>query len=394
MTVRKFVGQTSRDVLRQVRDELGPEAMIIANRGVAEGIEITAMPGTALASMLEPTPTKYATSPEPPVVLAEITAPMEDRLMREVTALRGMLETQLAQLAWGDTSRRQPLRAKFTRELLAAGYSALLVRELVQRLPDDYDALRAGEWITGVIAKNLHCPAVDDDIVTRGGVYALIGPTGVGKTTTTAKLAARCAVRYGARELALLTTDTYRVGAHDQLRIYAKILGVAVHTISNEHDLDQALDSLRPKHLVLIDTVGMSQRDERVAEQGLLLDHPDIARLLVMNATVQGETQNEVVTAYRGQPQKGDARLAGCILSKVDEAARLGDALDVAIRHGLLVHYVSNGQRVPEDLHPATASYLVHRSLKTRAPSASSPFVLADDDIGLVMASATEALHA
>jgi flagellar biosynthesis protein FlhF len=441
MKLFKFFGQTSRAVLEQVRTELGPDAMIVSNRPTANGIEITAVAadqfaaieappapaarhGTASAAVLgppaqpaagsgeprrwePPAPSRAQPSPLIPAAGAGLAgAPLRTvidtggddaltrRLMDEMQAMRGLIEGQFAQLAWSDAVRRQPLRAQFTRDLLASGFSAALARQITQHLPDDYSAAQAREWLVGVIGRNLRCADAEDDLVTRGGVYALVGPTGVGKTTTTAKLAARCAVRYGARALALLTTDSYRIGAQDQLRIYAKILGVNVHTVTDATELRSTLDTLSTKHLVLIDTVGMGQRDSRVAEHTHWLAQPDVKRLLLLNATVQAETLEEVVAAYgAARPEATD--FAGSIITKIDEAARPGQALDVAIRHRLLLQYVSNGQRVPEDLHAPNANYLVHRSLRTAGrPAADSPFALQDDELALLLAENSGVAHA
>ena len=336
---------------------------------------------------------KFATVPRPaPDFVGE--EDFSRRLMDEMQAMRCLIEGQFAQLAWSDAVRRQPLRAQFTRELLAAGYSASLARQIVQHLPDDYSAAQAREWLVGVVARNLNCVAAEDDVVTRGGIYALVGPTGVGKTTTTAKIAARCAVRFGARALALLTTDSYRIGAQDQLRIYARILGVNVHTVTDAGELRSTLDSLAGKHLVLIDTVGMGQRDQRVAEHTHWLAQPDVKRLLLLNATVQAETLEEVVAAYAAaKPDAGD--FAGAIITKIDEAARSGQVVDAVIRHHLALQYVSNGQRVPEDLHTCNASYLVHRSLRSAGKEAAdSPFTLQDDELALMLADSVGLAHA
>jgi flagellar biosynthesis protein FlhF len=196
--------------------------------------------------------------------------------------------------------------------------------------------------------------------VEQGGVYALVGPTGVGKTTTVAKIAAECTLKLGAQRVALVTTDTYRIGAVDQLRIYGKILGAPVFAIKTEADLALTLSDLRARHLVLIDTVGMSQRDRRITDQIALLagDGKRVKRLLLLSAVAQANVLEDVVKAYRGDG------LAGCILTKVDETLTLGAALDVLLRHKLPLHYVSNGQRVPEDLHRPNAFYLVERAFR------------------------------
>jgi flagellar biosynthesis protein FlhF len=207
----------------------------------------------------------------------------------------------------------------------------------------------------------------------------LVGPTGVGKTTTTAKLAARCVVRHGAEKVALLTTDGYRIGAHEQLRIYGRILGIAVHAVRDAADLRQALHDLSRKHMVLIDTVGMSQRDRQVAEQAAMLTSAGhVRRLLLLNATSRGEILDDVVRAYSGPD------LVGCVITKVDEAGSLAPVLDALIRHELELFYVSNGQRVPEDLHLPNRAYLLHRGLKGLAQR--SPHRLRPEEAAMVFA--------
>ena len=233
-----------------------------------------------------------------------------------------------------------------------------------------------------MLGRNLHTASSSDEIVDAGGAYALVGPTGVGKTTTTAKLAARCVVRHGADSVALLTTDGYRIGAHEQLRIYGRILGVQVHAVRDAADLRRTLAELSGKHLVLIDTIGMSQRDRLVGEQAAMLDGAgDVRRLLLVNATSRGDTLDDVVRAYGQGAQQG---LAGAVLTKVDEAVSLAPAVDALIRHRLELHYVANGQRVPEDLHLPNRAYLLHRALKGLPEN--SPHHLIGDEAGLLLA--------
>jgi flagellar biosynthesis protein FlhF len=202
-----------------------------------------------------------------------------------------------------------------------------------------------------------------------------MGPTGVGKTTTTAKLAARCVVRYGAERVALLTTDTYRIGAHEQLRLYARILGLSVHAICDETDLRAVLGDLSGRHIVLIDTVGMSQRDRRVSEHvGMLCGAGSVNRVLLLSACGSADSLDETVRAYRGTES-----LAGVVLTKIDEAVSLGGAVDVVVRHRLKLHYLTNGQRVPEDLHAPNREYLLHRALSQRPAEAA--YAVQDSDV-------------
>ena len=301
------------------------------------------------------------------------------RLMSELTGIRGMIERQLAGFAWGETRRQAPARAAMLGELLEAGFSAAIARKLVEAVLEDADRIEAREAVGAALDRLMRACASDEDLLDRGGVYALVGPTGVGKTTTTAKLAARCVVRHGAGRLALITTDGYRIGAQEQLRIYGRILGVPVFSVRDAADLRQTLAGLRNKHMVLIDTMGMSQRDRMVAEQAAMLSGAgDVRRLLLLNATARGDTLDDVVRAYAGDD------LAGCVFTKVDEAASLAPALDVAVRHELDIRYLTNGQRVPEDLHLPNRAYLLHRAL--REHGSASPWHLQGDEAGMLLA--------
>jgi flagellar biosynthesis protein FlhF len=448
MNVKKFRAANTREALRQVRDALGADAIILSNRPDGDMIEIMAASNMDVASLASaPTPGQpYQSSqqrnnaardlqdahplisgrelkavkrdeisvlqrirqeamldavepaiqspagqiksavppqPAPPKISASPTNDAVQEMMREIRSLRGMLEGQLAGLAWGELQRGDPLKVEILRHMLAAGFSPLLSRKLLEKLPPNGTVERGLAWVKTALAHNLHIVQTGDDLVERGGVYALVGPTGVGKTTTVAKLAARCRLKHGASKLALLTTDTYRIGAHEQLKIYGKILGVPVYAVKDEADLQFTLADLQNKHLVLIDTVGMSQKDKRLADQIAMLtgQSRSVKRLLLVSANAQSGTLDDVVKSYRG------AGMEGCILTKVDEAISIGGALDVIVRHKLPLHYITNGQRVPEDLHPGNANYLVDRAF--RLAETPSSFSLKEEEYPLIMAAAT-----
>ena len=305
------------------------------------------------------------------------------QLMGELGSIRTMIERQLAAFAWGETTRSAPGRAQIIGELLEAGFAANLARELAASVDADATLTEARASVRHVLARDLRAMSSDADLIDRGGVFALVGPTGVGKTTTTAKIAARCVVRHGAEKLALITTDGYRIGAQEQLRIYGRILGVPVFPVRDAADLRQTISELRNKHMVLIDTMGMSQRDEMVVQQAAMLAGAgDVRRLLLLNATSGGDTLDDVIKAYRG------ADIAGCVFTKVDEAASLAPVVGAAIKHELEVFYVTNGQRVPEDLHLPNRAYLLHRSLRPRGED--SPWKLDAEEVGLKLAAGAE----
>jgi flagellar biosynthesis protein FlhF len=451
MNIKRYFAPTAREALRRVKEELGGDAIVLSNRSVDDGVEITAIlaselpdePAAPFAAApridrdedftvsLSPKGTSFGASggarkpapsraegPAParpaaagqkavrewqPAAAKPAAAPArpaprksqsaqdgvaasgagENHLMRELAGIKGLIEQQLAGFAWTGLGHEAPAKTLLLTDLLDAGFSAQLARRLVNSLPAGGTREEGLAWVKGVLNRNLHTAGTDDEIIDAGGTYALVGPTGVGKTTTTAKLAARCVVRHGADSVALLTTDGYRIGAHEQLRIYGRILGVQVHAVRDAADLRRTLADLSGKHMVLIDTIGMSQRDRLVSEQAAMLDGAgDVRRLLLLNATSRGDTLDDVVRAYGREA--GASELAGAILTKVDEAVSLAPALDALIRNRLELFYVANGQRVPEDLHLPNRAYLLHRALKG-APE-HSPHHLVGDEAGLLLA--------
>jgi len=439
MKVRKFTAKTSRDALRQVREELGPDAVIMANRMVRGGVEIMAVSAKEMATAA-PTPKVYEPTPlemtEDDIVfegqmepnpsassdalealanevkhlsgMLNQTAARQAKLqeqakkaqqealeasknaiqvsepapvavtnrsnvaggpaaeewmknmMGELRSMRNLITDQMGAIAINESIRVPAEKSRAGKKLSAAGFSLPLIRKVTSRLPDRVSEKDALNFARSALSSQLKVAGSEAEILDQGGVFAIVGPTGAGKTTTVAKLAARFVVRHGAENLALLTTDGYRIGGQEQLRIYGKILGVAVHAVKDAEDLKRTLSELSNRKLILIDTVGLSQRDKSIAEQLSLFENcgTDVKRLLLLNATSHGDTLNDVVKAYRG---KG---LEGCIISKLDEAATLGAALDVTIRNNLKLFYATNGQRVPEDLILANAKELVKMAVE------------------------------
>ncbi|OZI74664.1 flagellar biosynthesis protein FlhF [Bordetella genomosp. 12] len=427
MKIHRFIGANTRDVMRQVREALGDDALIVSNRKVEQGVEVLATLESELPAQTEAPPAGGSGAPlprpQPPApasvsarpdsflatrsaaaygaaltaadagaaeegvpAAAMRTAPPVESMARlpdapmpgaaaslpdagppsvhaAIDALRGTLESRMDGLLWGARKpAREPVNASLFRVLLEAGFSMPLVRALLERLPPELDAARARDWARNELLT--HLPVLRDEgaFLAAGGVLALVGPTGVGKTTTLAKLAARCVAREGREQVAMLTTDNFRIGALEQLQIYGRLMGVPTRSVRDAAELQQALGELGSRKIILIDTTGISQRDRNVAQQAALLcsGGRQVRRLLVLNAASQGDTLDEVAHAYRHGVGED---VVGCIITKLDEATRLGPALDTAIRHRLPIHYISNGQKVPEHLVPAQAQPLVDHAL-------------------------------
>jgi len=280
------------------------------------------------------------------------------KIQAELNGLRSIMEAPLMQFSWGDMQRIQPLQASLLKQLMALGLSASLCEQIASMMVAQ--GLHKNSWLEALKQLAVMIPVVDDDLISEGGVVSLIGPTGVGKTTTIAKLAARFALRHGRRNIALVTTDSYRIGAHEQLRTYGRILGVPVQVAADRDELHTVLNHNKDKKLILIDTSGVSQRDIRLAEQLAALDieNMSIKNYLVLSATGQMHLQEQIIDSF------SRIDLDGCFLTKVDEAASLGEVLSVLIEQKLPLTYVSDGQKVPDDLHPARGQLLVKEAVK------------------------------
>jgi flagellar biosynthesis protein FlhF len=297
-----------------------------------------------------------------------------EALVAELQSLKGMIARQFATVSWFEGVRRSPVQGKLMRTMVAAGFSLKLARSVVSKLPSDFGDRDAQTWLEDVLARNVRCaPRIES--FEAGGVFALIGPTGVGKTTTTAKIAARHVLAHGAQSVALITVDTYRLGAHDQLRAFGRILGVPVHIAHDASALHDLLRLRGTRQLVLIDTVGMGHRDERIRSLLGSLPRADIKHVVVASCAAQAETIDESLRAYQA------SQAAGVILTKVDEAARLGGAIDCLLRQRIKLLGVCDGQRVPEDWQAPDGARLVRRALL--APPVGA-FALDDEELPLV----------
>ncbi len=281
----------------------------------------------------------------------------------ELNGIRRLLEQRLSGLAWDQFSRRSPAQATVWERLNAMGVPAALTRSLLESLKPDLSAAEA--WRFAIASLSRRVPVLGTDIAARGGVYALLGPTGVGKTTTIGKLATRCVLEHGSDAVALVTTDSFRVAAHEQLRTFGRILDVTVRVVDETHSLRQILDSLQHKRLVLIDTAGLHQKEPSLQFQlQMLRECREVRKLLVLACTSQAGVLANACKTY------APAELSGCILSKLDEAGTIGEALALTIDLKLPVVYETHGQGIPDDMRVAQAHNLVSKAVALSVHSA------------------------
>ncbi|MEO8466691.1 MAG: flagellar biosynthesis protein FlhF [Gammaproteobacteria bacterium] len=398
MNIRRFVATDMRAALAAIRGELGSDAVMLSSRKLPEGVEVIAaidyddslLGNSALGEQLAGIEAddlgvaqldeyQRAATPalaiEREITLAKTTTPLaetsapESSMAHEIKDLRRLLETQLASLAWNDLNRQAPVRARLLRELSKLGVDSTIAAELADEVPNDCSSQEAMRLIMRRFGERL--PLVTWDMATTGGIFAIVGPTGVGKTTSLAKIAARFVLKHSVDELGLISTDTYRIGARQQLANFARILRAPMHVAESAQDLRRVLDGFSNKKLVLIDTAGMSQRDVRLANQftTLNVDGYHVRTVLAVSAGADRGCLSEAMNVFKA------AKPEALIVTKLDEASALGGVLSLAIRNALPVAYLSDGQRVPEDLHCAGPKrfWLLHNALKLSANAPTGP---------------------
>ena len=364
MKIVRHTASDMRQALRAVREQLGEEAVILSSRRSAQGVEITAAVDFDAARIEAAAVVPAA---PPPVALGATTQDMGS----ELKTLRRMLETQLAQLAWNERSRRHPVQAELLRELTEIGLGQDLADHLIGQLPAQADLAQGRRLALAGLSQYLL--VTGDRWLENGGRIAFVGATGVGKTTMLAKLAVRWILRHGPQELALIASDTARIGAQDQMLALGQLLGVPVHVPERFEALPELLSRLGRQRLILIDTPGTSVRDAQLTARLAVLAEcgPQIETALVLAASTQAGAIEETVKRF--SPLKP----ASCLLTKLDEAASLGGVISALIRARLPVSYVSEGQRVPEDLAPARALELITQAVRFAKASGAA----ADEDL-------------
>ena len=389
MKIVRHTAPDMRQALRAVREQLGEEAVILSSRRTAQGVEITAavdFDAASLEAAAPPAPAashipsaagaaslslaaRTAAAPLPPPL--EPSAAPAEAMGKELQSLRRMLETQLAQLAWNDRTRRAPVHTELLRELTEIGIAQDLADHIVGQLDEQVDLTQGRRFAIAGLSQYLL--VTGDRWLETGGRVAFVGATGVGKTTMLAKLAVRWILRHGPKELALVASDTVRIGAQDQMQALGQLLGVPVHVPERFETLPDLLARLDRHRLVLIDTPGSSLRDAQLAARLAVLANcaSKLETALVLAASTQAGALEEAVQRFR------PANPTSCLLTKLDEAASLGGALSVLIRARLPLSYTSDGQRVPEDLRPARSLELVSHAVRLAKDTGAA----ADEDL-------------
>ncbi|WP_027922370.1 flagellar biosynthesis protein FlhF [Pseudomonas sp. URMO17WK12:I12] len=430
MQVKRFFAADMRQAMKLVRDELGADAAIIGNRRIAGGVELTAaldyklsalaprvpnmeledelrktqsrivtaqaelslrgdgetegdnttnrqlfagLPLTAAEPLIEPTyaePRRSAPAPAP--AAGGVDPRAFDSMRFELNSLRELMEVQLGSLAWNQLQGSRPAQANLWRRLQRIGLSGPLSRDLLAMIGDIDEPRQAWRMLLAHLARMIATPEVEP--LEEGGVIAMVGPAGMGKTTTLAKLAARYVLKYGAQNIALVSMDSFRIGAQEQLKTLGRILNVSVTHVDPGQSLVQALEPLLRKRVVLIDTAGLQASDPALRMQLESLAGRGIKskNYLVLATT----SQKQVLTAaYHSYKRCG---LAGCILTKLDETASLGEVLSLAISHELPVAYLTDGPRIPDDLHLPRRHQLVSRAVSVQMQEEPSEEAMAD----------------
>ncbi len=387
MKIKKYVAPDIREVLRQIRAEQGPDAVILSTAGVGGQVEVTIaidhdsteinaarpdMPiqaGHSGRSFTEVLALQAATRPE---ASSPVTAAESDRAVdAELRTMRRMLETQLAALAWNDLARRAPLACEVMRELTEFGFQRDLVATIADALPSSIDLSRARGLALARLADSLI--VTGERWMQLGGRIAFVGPAGVGKTSTVAKIAARWVMRYGAGSLALISADSLRFGAQEQLGQLARLLGCSMHAIEDFSELPAVIERLREHRLILIDSPGFGAQDVRLGEWARSLAAlPEAVEVaLTLSASTQSGASAEAMRAY-------SCMTPSCaVLTKLDECTSLGGVLSCLIAAALPLAYCSNGQSIAEDLRPARAVDLIDRAVQLAENHGS----VADDEL-------------
>lgn len=425
MKIRRFYSKNMRSALQQVTEAFGEDAAIISSKKTSTGVEVIAaldydqelMPSQIPVSRLEQkqvpsgvkdsskTDLKNAFQLESASEIEKIssldpqsnknadlstkqnlaTKPLKNNLIEtpsfeqstersganfewttdpglvamkeELGLMRTMMSEQLKGLGWEMFTEKEPTAAMLTRRFSSLGINPALASQLIPLVTKDQDVECSWQNLLALLSKSVNTNC--QNIMTNGGTYAFMGPTGAGKTTTIAKVAARFVIKHGTDSVALVSTDNYRISAQQQLGNFAKLLGIQMMSVSSKNTIEDILHKFKHKKLVLIDTAGMSRNDIAISKQldSIKNCNQDIKRFLLIPATNQLAVQKQSLELFRRYSP------FSVIITKIDEAASLGEVLSLVIENNLPVAFTTDGQRVPEDIKLARNHDLVSKAV-------------------------------
>ncbi|MGI9227903.1 MAG: flagellar biosynthesis protein FlhF [Gammaproteobacteria bacterium] len=357
MNMRTFHEVNMQDALYKIRDELGEEAVILSTKQSKEGVQVVAatdydaaVNSSSNQMLQDEESTSHKTSNSEPDYANSIASQNignqinDTNMQNEISQLRNLIESQTEIISWNKIINENIIARKILQKLSISGFGFNFSKNLLKHVSDIKDEHIAWDEIESKISSSI--AIIENNIIETGGVAALVGPTGVGKTTTIAKIAAQYVLKHGSNHIVLISADHYRIGAHDQISTYASILNVPVIAATNKSELQQVLHVVRDKKLILIDTPGLSQRDDRVSEimKTLSEQSKSVDTYLVISAASQLCVQKEIINQFNSKI------LNGAIISKSDEASQIGGVLTSLIEQGIPIAFETTGQHVPEDI--------------------------------------------
>jgi len=387
MNVRRYTAKDMRDAMRQVRELQGPDAVILSSRRVNGMLEVVAAldeglsepeaaPERSVAMPSTPRARVESSAPMPPAARASATLPTDPELAamrRELYDLRNLLVQHQVASESARWAARHPLAAELLGRLTQCGFEERLARSLVNGIQEESPVEEAWARLRARLSASL--ATAQPSALEHGGMLALVGPTGVGKSTTIARLALRQIRRMGRDAVTLVTLDRQRLGAYRQLQAFGQMAGVPVMLLEHERELATLRARAGDGRLVLIDTAGQAARD--VAERHLFAQVREQIALetwLVVAATHQARVLRQVLDAFAA------CEPSALVLTKVDESEWLGETLSVLMEQRLGLVFYSDGQRMSEDFHKADSLYLTRLALREQPAAATGAASLAAFD--------------